>query len=44
MADSERLAEAEEILRRLVMWEQQVFGGSESSVWADAKEFLGIAQ
>ena len=36
-----RLAEAEDLLRRLLVWETSVFGGSEAPVWSDTRAFLG---
>ena len=36
-----RLDEAEALLRRLLKWEQDVFGGSEAAVWEDARRYLG---
>lgn len=35
-----RLKEAERLLERLLEWEANVFGGSEASVWEDARNFL----
>lgn len=36
-----RLEQAEQLLERLVSWEQNVFGGSEAPVWRDVRIFLG---
>ena len=37
---STRLAEAEKLLKRLLLWEQFVFGGSEAPVWEDVRNYL----
>lgn len=36
-----RLTEAEDLLRRLLKWDREVFGGSEATVWDDVRSFLG---
>ena len=36
-----RLGQAEDLLRRLLKWETDVFGGSEAPVWQDVRSFFG---
>jgi hypothetical protein len=36
-----RLGEAEDLLRRLLKWDQDVFGGSEAPVWEDVRRYFG---
>ena len=38
--DSIMRAKAEDLLRRLLVWETSVFGGSEAPVWEDVRNFL----
>ena len=38
---SERLGQAEDLLRRLLKWDAEVFGYSEAPVWRDVRTFFG---
>jgi len=35
-----KLAKAQDLLRRLLVWDTEVFGGSGAPVWDDVREFL----
>jgi len=43
-SDVTRLEQAEQLLSRLLDWEQNVFGGSEAPVWDEAKRFMDRAE
>ena len=43
-SDVTRLEQAEQLLNRLLDWEQSVFGGSEAPVWNETKQFMGCEE